>query len=360
MWDYKRVAIIVGIVVLCVLVYALRSILMPFVAGALLAYLANPLVLWLGRFGLKRVWAASLTFFVLLIAGIVALLLLVPTIWRQIMYVESRIPAFIAWINETGAPWIEKSLGVSLEKLDMDLVTGWLAGHTQELGNLAKELLPTVAQSGLDIAAYIGLLAMVPVVTFYLLLDWDNLLARIQRLIPRQYEAKTVQLARESDDVLAAFMRGQLLVMLALGIVYATGLSIIGLKLAVIIGLVAGLASIIPYLGFTVGIIAATIAGLFQFGVSVNTVFMVWGVFIVGQAIEGWILQPYLLGDRIGLHPVAVIFAVMAGGVLFGFFGMLLALPVAAVIMVLLGHLHQQYIVSDFYQRPKSDGTDAL
>jgi predicted PurR-regulated permease PerM len=226
-----------------------------------------------------------------------------------------------------------------------------------EAGSAAGNVLTQVAKSSMDILALGGMLALIPVVTFYLLLDWDDLLKRLHDLIPRRMEPRISLMARECDEVLAAFLRGQLMVMVALGIVYAIGLQVVGLKLALMIGLLAGLGSIIPYFGFAIGIVSATAAALVQFG-NFNAVLMVWAVFAVGQAIEGWVLQPYLVGDKIGLHPVAVIFAIMAGGQLFGFVGMLLALPVAAVIMVLLRHAHEHYQQSRLYQTTPVSGDD--
>jgi predicted PurR-regulated permease PerM len=186
------------------------------------------------------------------------------------------------------------------------------------------------------------------VVTFYLLRDWDFLVERIRELIPRNVEPLVSELTKQCDQVLGAFMRGQLMVMLALGTIYAIGLGIIGIELALLLGMIAGLASIVPYLGFIIGILVSSVAAMMQFQ-DINILFYVAIVFTIGQLIEGFLLTPMLVGDKIGLHPVAVIFAIMAGGQLFGFAGVLLALPVAAVIMVLLRFAHLRYIGSDVY-----------
>lgn len=359
MADIRLWLSLLGLLVLGWLLYLLSPILMPFAAGALLAYLGNPLVSRLMQLGLKRTWAVGLSFFSLLTAMTVSLVLVLPLLWQQIVYLESRLPRVLRWFNREGIPWIEKHVPVQIDRLDMDLIGEWLSSYWVEAGSAAGNVLTQVAKSSMDILALAGMLALIPVVTFYLLLDWDDLLARIRNLIPRNIEPRVSQLARECDDVLAAFLRGQLMVMVALGIVYAVGLQLVGLKLALMIGLLAGLGSIIPYFGFTIGIVSATAAALIQFG-NINAVMMIWGVFAVGQAIEGWVLQPYLVGDRIGLHPVAVIFAIMAGGQLFGFVGMLLALPAAAVIMVLLRHAHERYQQSRLYQAtPTVEDDDA-
>jgi len=189
-----------------------------------------------------------------------------------------------------------------------------------------------------------------PVIAFYFLLDWKPMLGRMKDLIPRQYEDPTMKIVAECHSVLGAFVKGQFLVMILLGVVYAVGLQLIGLEVGLIIGMIAGLASIIPYLGFAVGIISAIIASLFQFGLDWMQLLMLGGVFMVGQVIESYILQPFLLGDKIGLSPVAVVFAVLAGAQLGGFLGMLIALPVAAVIVVLLKHAKDYYQDSPLYQ----------
>jgi predicted PurR-regulated permease PerM len=175
------------------------------------------------------------------------------------------------------------------------------------------------------------------------------MMAKIRGLLPRDREARVMTLAGECHEVLGAFVRGQFLVMVALGVIYAAGLMLIGLELGLLIGLIAGLAAIVPYMGFVIGIGAALVAGLFQFGGDLYPMVGIVAVFMVGQALEGMVLTPLLVGDRIGLHPVAVIFAILAGGELFGFTGVLLALPVAAVIMVLVRHVHDLYKDSDMY-----------
>jgi len=344
-----------GMAVIMYLLYALQSILMPFFAGALLAYLCNPLVNRLVEWRFSRIAAVSTVFSVLFLTITTILILLVPVLWRQFMYLESRLPFLLKWINRKAIPWLETNFRVDLDRLDMDLISSWLTSYWQEAGTAAGHVLTRVAQSSLDMMSLIGLISLVPVVTFYLLLDWDKIINNIHELIPRHVEPTVSQLAKECDGMLSAFLRGQVIVMLLLGIIYAVGLQIIGLKLGIIIGLLAGLASIIPYFGFIVGIISASISALFQYGFNIDTLLAVWLVFAIGQILEGWVLQPYLIGDKIGLPPVGVIFAVMAGGQLFGFIGMLLALPVAAIIMVLLHHAHQRYRQSEFYQRHESD-----
>jgi predicted PurR-regulated permease PerM len=212
-----------------------------------------------------------------------------------------------------------------------------------------QAMLLKVAQSGLNFIQIGGTVVLIPIIAFYFLLDWDRMLDSFRRLIPRPYEKSTLHIVNECHSVLGAFVKGQFLVMFLLGTVYAVGLQVIGLEVGLIIGMVAGLASIIPYLGFAVGIIAAVIATLFQFGIDWMQLVLVGVVFMIGQAIEGYVLQPFLLGDKIGLSPVAVVFAVLAGAQLAGFLGMLIALPVAAIIVVLLRHARDCYEKSRIY-----------
>ena len=348
----NRWPLVAAAVAACWLVWALQSILMPFLVGALLAYLCNPLVNRLMRlWSLKRGTAVTAVFSTLLVTVTIFLILLLPVLWRQFIYLESRLPALLRWVNRQGIPWLEKTFRIDIDRLDMDLISGWLSSYWQEAGSAAGNVLTRVAQSSMDILSLFGLIALVPVVMFYLLMDWDKLLKNLRDLIPLQHEGRVSAVAAECDEVLSAFVRGQFIVMLLLGVIYAVGLQIVGIKLGILIGLLAGLGSIIPYLGFTIGIVFASVAALFQFGLKLDPLLMVWAVFMVGQILEGWVLQPYLIGDKIGLPPVMVIFAIMAGGQLAGLVGMLLALPVAAIIMVLLRHAHDRYRSSDFYQR---------
>ena len=349
MKDRNRWLIVVALATLTGLLYALQPILLPFVVGALFAYLGNPLVHRLMRAGFSRVMAVSATFATLSLAGAATLVLVLPRLWEQLVYLESRIPSVLRWMNREGIPWLENKLRVNIDRIDMDLISEWLTAFWRGADATTTDMLTQIAQSGLHVVATLGLIALIPVVTFYLLLDWDELLLKLRSLLPRKLEPQLVALAEECDSVLAAFLRGQLLVMMALGLIYGIGLQMVGIKLAMVIGLVAGLASIIPYFGFTLGIVIASLVALFQFGLLIKPLLLVWAVFGIGQLIESWILQPWLVGDRIGLPPVGVIFAIMAGGQLFGFFGMLLALPVAAILVVLLRHAQRRYLNSHWY-----------
>jgi predicted PurR-regulated permease PerM len=237
---------------------------------------------------------------------------------------------------------------------DSDRLLAAIKAHLGSIGDVASTVLGKVSRSGLGIVMWMTNLVLIPVVAFYLLRDWDRLVGKIDGMLPRSIQPTVAYLARESDKVLGAFVRGQLLVMLALGVFYGAGLTLIGLSVGPLIGMVAGLLSFVPYLGFIVGFVAAIIAALVQYG-DWTHVLLVCGVFVVGQLLEGYVLVPRLVGEKIGLHPVAVIFAVLAGGSLFGFLGVLLALPAASVIMVLLRYLLERYRMSELYNEEGPD-----
>jgi predicted PurR-regulated permease PerM len=332
------------------LLYLLQPILMPFLAGFLLAYLASPMVDRLVKWKMPRVLAVCLVFFGITLVFMALIGGLIPAIKNQIIYLHTKMPDFIKWINTQAIPWIEKNFQVDVKRFDVSLVTDLIVNSWQDAGTMAGELLSKIATSGLTLIGFLASLALIPVVTFYLMLDWDKLLNKVEELLPRQIQPRVASLVRECNDVLGAFFRGQFLVMICLSIVYSLGLKIVGLDIAFIVGLIAGLGSIVPYLGFTIGIITATIAAIFQFQEWLPVAWVLT-VFGIGQILENWVLIPYLVGTKVGLHPVTVIFAILAGGQLFGFFGMLLAIPVASVIVVLMRHVRRRYFASDLYTK---------
>lgn len=330
------------------LLYLLKPILTPFLVGILLAYLTDPLVDKITRLGIPRLVSVIFIFLILFVFIIFILLLLIPLIQAQIVRLIDFLPKVVMWIQNTIFPWLVDKFGVQ-EILNLDYLKTHLAENWAKAGGVASWLAGTLFHSGMALIEIITTLLLIPVVTFYLLRDWNKVIAGIRNLLPRQIEPTISKIVKDCDKVLSAFFRGQLLVMLSLGIIYSIGLSLIGLQIGLVIGLLAGLASIVPYLGFVVGIVTASLAAYVQFG-TFTSIVLVLIVFGIGQALESTVLTPNLVGDRIGLHPVAVIFSVLAGGWLFGFFGVLLALPVAAVIMVLLRFLHQYYQSSELYK----------
>jgi predicted PurR-regulated permease PerM len=331
------------------LVYLLAPALTPFAIAALFAYLWDPVVDRLERVGLSRNFAVTLVFLVIGLVVVALVLLVIPFTERQIAKFLDQLPRWLAWIQAEAQPQLEQRFGITLDFADPNKLIEVLKGHWREAGGIVTRVLAKVSSSGLAVIGWAAQLVLIPVVTFYLLRDWDVLVARVNELLPRAIEPTIGRLARESDEVLGAFLRGQLSVMLALGTLYAVGLWLVGIDVGPLIGMIAGLISFVPYLGAIVGLGMALIAAVVQYQ-DWTHVFMVLAVFGVGQTIEGYVLVPKLVGDKIGLHPVAVIFAILAGGELFGFLGVLLALPVAAVAMVVLRYLHEKYTASQLYQ----------
>jgi predicted PurR-regulated permease PerM len=337
------------------LTWRLAPVITPFAISAALAYLGDPMVdrierLHLFRWRVSRTVAVSFVFLLMTALLVLVLLILVPLLTDQVRELVQRAPQVFEWLVGTALPWVQTRLGLETVALDTDALIEAGQTYWKEAGAALVGVLGSVSRGGQAALNWVMNLVLIPVVTFYLLRDWDRLVEGIRNLLPRAVEPAVSIVAHEIDEVLGAFIRGQLMVMLALGMIYAIGLWAIGLDLAFIIGMGAGLLSIVPYLGAFIGVIAAVIAALFQFQDALHVV-LVLAVFGAGQSLESMVLTPKLVGDQIGLHPVAVIFAVLAGGQLFGFLGILLALPVAAALNVLVRHLDRRYRGSELYRR---------
>lgn len=347
--DYRWIMLIAGFFLL---VYLLKPILAPFLIAAILAYICNPLVdrlgnLKLGKFAVGRTVGTLLV--MLLLIGIVTALILivVPLLQKELVMVVQRLPTYISTLSDRLNSWLMQHFGIATA-IDTTQIREILSQNWKTAGNYAGQLLASVSNHGLVLLGWVVNLLLVPVVLFYLLRDWHGLLERVAKLLPRRWYAKTAAIALEIDLVLAEFLRGQLSVMVLMSAFYAAALWLTGLELAIPIGLVAGLLGFVPYLGITTGIVLATLAAALQFS-SIAQLIPVFVVFGAGQALEGMMLTPLLVGDRIGLHPVVVIFSLLAGGQLFGFAGILLALPVSAAIAVGLRHAKRSYLASDEY-----------
>jgi len=318
-----------------------------------LAYFGDPLVdrlerVSIGRWKVNRSLAVSTVFVLMLSVLTVILLIMIPVLTDQVRLLIERLPQWIEWFFGAAMPWLAGKTGIELTGFDPAQFADMVKDYWKEISAAAFNIIDFISRGGMAAATWLTHFILIPVVTFYLLRDWDLLVRGIHDLLPRSMEAETSKLAIEVDGVLGAFFRGQLMVMLALGVMYSIGLSVVGIELAILIGMGAGLLSIVPYLGSIIGVMIAAGVAVFQFQ-DVFHLLMVLLVFIVGQSAEGMYLTPKLVGDRIGLHPVAVIFAVLAGGQLFGFLGILLALPVAAALNVLVRHAHHKYRQSDLY-----------
>lgn len=346
-----RLKWILLVAVLGWVLYLLGPALVPFVIAALFAYLFNPLVQKLERRGVGRALGTSLVFLVLTLVLIAIVLILIPFMERQVARFIDQLPRWTAWARDVASPWIASHLGISLETFDGEGAVDLLQNHWKEAGGFATNLLAKVSKSGFAILAWVLNLVIVPVAAFYLLRDWNIVVERIHALVPRSIEPVVVRLLRESDDTLGGFLRGQLSVMIVLGAFYGIGLWAVGISVGPLIGMIAGLISFVPYLGAIVGLGMGVLAALVQHQDSLHVI-LVLVVFGVGQMLEGYVLVPKLVGDKIGMHPVAVMFAILAGGELFGFVGVLLALPIAAVVMVLLRYAYERYTQSEMYQDP--------
>lgn len=325
------------------LLYLLAPILTPFLLAALLAYVANPLVKQLTRLKLPRAPAVVIVFALFLAAFVLLLIFLVPLVYRQVASFASKMPAYLDWVQHELVPRFEELIGqrlpVNFEDLREVIIANW-----QEGADFLRGALTNLMLSSFRVGLWLLNLVLVPVVTFYFLLDWDMVLKNTLRLFSPAARPTVARLAGETDKVLGSFLRGQLLVMLILAAVHSVGLMLIGLDLALPIGILSGLVSFVPYMGFIFGVAVAGIAAYLQFQ-EPFVLAWVFLVFFVANLLEGYVLAPRLVGKRIGLHPVVVLFAVMAGGALFGFLGVLLALPSAAALKVWLRYLHQSYIM---------------
>jgi predicted PurR-regulated permease PerM len=356
MWtDSQKWSIIVAGLLVVGGLYLLAPILTPFLIAGLLAYISDPLVDQLEAWRLTRTQAVVVVFCLILLGFGVVLLLLLPLLETQIQVFARALPTYIDWVTGTFLPWLEARLGVKTSLLDVEQLKTVLISHWQQAGEIVTSVVAYVTRSGAFLAGWLVDLVLIPIVTFYVLRDWDKLIASLHDLLPRALEPMVVELAREADAVLKAFLHGQLLMVLSLGAIYVIGLWLAGLEFALLIGVLAGCMSVVPYLGLIVGVVAASVAMLVQTQ-DITRLLPVLAVFGVGQVLADTVLTPLLVGERIGLHPVTVIFAILAGGQLFGFLGILLALPVTAVLAVLVRRARQSYKLSELYRTSETQG----
>ena len=339
------------------LLYLMGPALAPFIIAALFAYLFNPVVEKLERHGVSRSIGVSLVFLILTLVLVGIVLVLIPFMDKQVTRFIEQLPRWTTWAHDVATPWIEQHFGVSLDMFDSEGLVAMLQGHWKEAGGFATTVLAKVSKSGFAIIAWALNLVIIPVAAFYLLRDWNIVVERIHALVPRSIQPVVARLTRESDETLGGFLRGQLSVMIILGTIYGVGLWSVGISVGPLIGMIAGVISFVPYLGAIVGVSMGVIAALAQYQDTTHVV-LVLIVFVVGQLLEGYVLVPKLVGDKIGLHPVAVMFAILAGGELFGFVGVLLALPIAAIVMVLLRYAYDRYTHSEMYQ--ETDGPSTI
>nr|WP_309594351.1 AI-2E family transporter [Moraxella osloensis] len=350
---FKRVFISLFLVAIGYIIYQLQSVILPFLVAFILSYAINPLVQKLQDKAHIRRWVAILLVY-LSTALMIGLILwwLIPLVWEQLQSAWKYVPTAIDYYNNTLRGWVRSHTPIRLPAMQVRDMSKGLVDFLKENYNITdvRSFFTNLILSGMSVINVAGIVVLVPILMFYFLYNWDERLIKIRHIIPNRYIPSVYRIAKECDEALMSFIKGQLLVMVLLGMVYAVQLQLIGLKVGLIIGMMAGIASFVPYLGFTLGFIAAIIAGLFQFGVDWVHLLLIIGAFMVGQAVEGYVLQPLLLGDKIGLSPLWVMFAVLAGAALAGIAGMLIALPLAAVLNVLFQHAYDSYRETEFYK----------
>lgn len=329
------------------ILWLLGPILTPFLAGAVLAYILNPAVDWLARHRVSRATGAALVLLLGFVTLLALFLIVAPLIRKESAELAARVPALLARLDAWLAPTLEAWLGREVH-VDFESLKALVTEKVQGSDGLFGKLLASARIGGLAVAGWIGTLVLIPVVLFYLLVDWHDIVARVDHLVPRRMHGQVRSIVGEVNAVLAEFLRGQLAVMGLLAAYYAGGLWLGGIEFALPIALVAGGLAFVPYLGFGTGLALALMVAALQAEPMRNLV-VVAVVFGIGQLLESFVLTPRIVGQRIGLHPLAVVFALLAFGQVFGFFGVLLALPASAVLLVGLRHLKDAYVASSFY-----------
>ncbi|MCX8744539.1 AI-2E family transporter [Snodgrassella sp. B3882] len=331
----------------------LKSILMPFAAAGVLAYILNPIVEKLTKHKIPRTTAAMLVMLLGLSVIIILLLIVIPMLINLVDSIYEKLPDVINWIHLKLLPWLNQTFHINI-RWDADymmrMVTQWIKSEDVNIKDAASKVLPVVWQQGSGFVEWVTNLMLFPFLLYYFLLDWSRWTVGISDMIPRRILPTYQRIMTNMDTILGAFLRGELLVMIIMGLVYGIGLALVGLQSGFAIGMIAGLLVFIPYLGAFTGLLLATLAALLQFH-GWTGLFMVWGVFAIGQFLESFLVTPKIVGDRIGLSPFWVIFSLMAFGQLLGFVGMLLALPLAAICLVLVREGTQAYKNSHYYRQ---------
>ena len=354
MYQKKARSVKPWIIMACViaafiwLLYALGDVLTSFIVAAVLAYVLNPLVEWLQ---LKRIRRAPASMIIMALALLILLslvLIIVPMLLNQFNNLAERLPQIVGFVQNKLLPWLNSVSGDYIQ-IDQESIIAWLQSHTDELSNTLKEWIPTLMRQSGNVISGVSNLVLLPLLLYYFLLDWKRWSSGISKLVPRRFIETYTRISGNMDEVLGEFLRGQLMVMMIMGLVYGLGLMLVGLDSGFAIGMIAGILVFIPYLGAFTGLLLATVAALLQYG-SWQGLLMVWAVFGVGQFLESFFITPKIVGDQIGLSPFWVIFSLMAFGQLMGFVGMLAGLPLAAVTLVLLREGASAYFGSHFYK----------
>lgn len=340
---------------LILLLSLLGPILMPFIVAAILAYVLNP---WLDRlckfkirgFLMPRPIAATVMILLVVACILAIVLIMVPILQKQIPLLHNQIPLFLNKFNSVIGP-ILHDFGIQAN-IDSEGIKAIISDHLASSGDvIGKAVLSSIRVGGTAVLGMLANFILIPIVLFYLMVDWHALIARIRNFIPRRWLAQAQSWFKEVDELLAQYLRGQIMVMVVLACYYSIGLAIAGFDLALPVGILTGLLVFIPYLGYGLGLFLALVSALLQFQDPIQGLIAVGIVYGIGQALESFFLTPKLVGERIGLHPLTVIFALMAFGQLFGFIGILVALPASAVISVAAKNLRRSYLNSSFYRQ---------
>ncbi len=335
-------------IVLFWLLHLLGPVLTPFVAAGILAYICNPMVNRLCAWHWPRTLATATVMFAIIVLFGLLLLIMLPLMQAEAERLAERLPDWLDALRNRLLPQLQQLLGIDLQ-WDAASLRNLLFSHLQGAGGVAAKLLPWLGGGGAALLAVVMNLVLIPLALFYLLRDWNLMLKQVEQFLPRRWHQKALEIAGQVDAVLAEFLRGQISVMLLMSTYYVIALSLAGLEFALPIGIITGLLVFVPYLGMIIGLALATLAATMQFS-GFGGLLLVWAAFAVGQVLEGMAVTPWLVGERIGLHPLAVIFALLAFGQLFGFFGVLLALPLSAALLVLLRHGKNWYLSSSLHQ----------
>jgi predicted PurR-regulated permease PerM len=333
---------------LLLFVVLLHDILLPFVVGAAIAYLLDPLADRLEALGFSRLWSTIVIVLVFGLLVILSLVFLLPLLVDQLIDLVSRLPGYFQSLRDLAVSYLERWFGDQWTSKNLGL-DGTVKEFAQKAAGWTGKLISSVWSGGLAVVNFFALIVITPVVTFYLLLDWDRMMKHISDWLPRDHADTIHQIGRDINDVMSGFVRGQVTVLVTLGVFYVIGLTLIGLNFGLLIGLGAGLVSFVPFVGPAVGLVVGGAVAVVQFWPEWHLVAAVLSVFMIGQLIEGNVLSPMIIGDRVRLHPVWLIFALFVFSYLFGFLGLLLAVPAAAAIGVLVRFGLQAYLKSPLY-----------
>ncbi|TIM57253.1 AI-2E family transporter [Mesorhizobium sp.] len=340
---------LISAVILAIFLYVFSGILLPFVAGMVLAYFLDPVADRLQRLGLSRLMATIVILFAFIVVLVLAFVILIPVLASQMADFASKLPEYLTrlqtLITSFDPRWLEENFGVEANGLREGLNSLLTSGF-----GLLTTVFTSIWSSGVALVSVVSLFVVTPVVAFYMLLDWDRMVAIVDSWVPRDYVQTVRAIANDINTATAGFVRGQGTLCLVLGAMYATGLTLTGLNFGILIGLFAGLISFIPYVGSLTGLVLAVGVAFVQFWPDWTMVAAVAGVFFVGQFIEGNILQPRLVGKSVGLHPVWLMFSLFAFGALFGFVGLLIAVPASAAVAVLVRFAISRYLDSPLYK----------